>query len=134
MTHGTEYFDRDRVPRVARNRARGDPDLPFQMPAEAWHRTETPAGLAEETIMFLYDDVTEEESIEGYQMLIDSGDAWRLEGSVGRAAMDMIRNGQCMLGEEGHTDYYGNYVPSRTEVEAGTKGSPEFVEAARLSA
>jgi len=79
--------------------------------------------------MFLYDDdVTTEEYVEGFQGLIDSGDAWRLEGSVGRTAMDLIRGGQCMLGEEGHTDYYGNYVPSRFEVEAGTKGSPEFVE------
>jgi hypothetical protein len=31
-----------------------------------------------------------------------------------------------MLGEEGHLDYYGNYVPSRYEVEPGTKGSPEY--------
>ncbi len=78
---------------------------------------------------FLYDeDATNEETVAGYQALINSGDAWKLEGSVGRTAMDMIRNGQCMLGEEGHTDYYGNYVPSRTEVQAGTKGSPEFVE------
>jgi hypothetical protein len=79
---------------------------------------------------FLYDEnVTPEETIEGFQELINSGMAWRLEGSVGRSAMAMIEDGQCMLGEEGHRDYYGNYVPSRTEVKAGTKGSPEFVAA-----
>lgn len=77
---------------------------------------------------FLYEEeVTTEEAIEGYQALIDSGDAWRLEGSVGRSAMAMIEDGHCMLGEESHTDYWGNHVPSRYEVKAGTKGSPEFV-------
>lgn len=49
------------------------------------------------------------------QKWIDSGTVWHLEGSIGRAAMDMINNGQCILGEKGHKDAYGNYVPSRYE-------------------
>lgn len=60
------------------------------------------------------------------QELINSGAAWKLEGSVGRAAMAAIRSGECILGEEGHFDYWGNYVPSRFEVEPGTKGSVEY--------
>lgn len=72
---------------------------------------------------------SEEEHVAGYQELIDSGTAWRLEGSVGREAMRLIEEGYCTLGPVGHTDYYGNYVPSKTEVEPGTKGSPEFVAA-----
>lgn len=75
---------------------------------------------------FYDEDQTQAEYIANMQELIDSGMAWRLEGSVGRAAMGLINDGRCMLGEEGHTDYYGNYVPSRTEVLAGTKGSSEF--------
>lgn len=75
---------------------------------------------------FLYEDVTEEQYIQGMQGLIDSGLAWRLEGSVGRSAMRLIESGQCVLGEQGHTDYYGNYVPSRYEVKPGTKGSVEY--------
>jgi hypothetical protein len=63
------------------------------------------------------------------QELINSGAAWCLEGSVGRAAMDAINAGACMLGETGHRDYWGNYVPSRHEVQAGTKGSREYCEA-----
>lgn len=63
------------------------------------------------------------------QELIDSGDAWRLEGSVGRAAMAAIEAGEAILGEVGHTDYWGNYVPSRYEVVPGTKGSVEYAEA-----
>jgi len=62
------------------------------------------------------------------QGLIDSGMAWRLEGSVGRAAMDAIESGACVLGEVGHRDYWGNYIPSRHEVEPGTKDSLEYAE------
>ena len=69
------------------------------------------------------------EAILDLQALINSGLAWRLEGSVGRAAMDAIEAGVCILGEVGHRDYWGNYIPSRHEVEAGTKGSVEYAEA-----
>jgi hypothetical protein len=60
------------------------------------------------------------------QDLIDSGAAWQLEGSIGRAAMAAIDEGVCILGPTGHRDYWGNYVPSRDEVEPGTKGSVEY--------
>ena len=73
------------------------------------------------------EDATEDEYLGALQQLVDSGDAWRLEGSVGRAAMDAIEDGLIALGPEGHHDYYGNYVPSRDEVESGTKGSVEYV-------
>lgn len=62
------------------------------------------------------------------QELVNSGNAWLFEGSVGRACMDAIESGAIMLGEKGIRDYYGNYVPSRYEVKSGTKGSPEFVK------
>lgn len=64
--------------------------------------------------------------IRAYQRLINSGQAWRMEGSVGRAAMGLIESGVCILGMVGHRDYYGNYVPSRFEVKAGTKGSIKY--------
>lgn len=60
------------------------------------------------------------------QELINSGVAWKLEGSIGRAAMAMIESGECMLGEEGYRDYWGSYIPSRYEVEDGTKGSASY--------
>jgi len=63
------------------------------------------------------------------QVLINTGEGWRLEGSVGRALSDAIAAGLNALGKVGVRDYYGNYVPSRTEVKAGTKGSLAFVEA-----
>lgn len=63
------------------------------------------------------------------QTLIDNGMAWRLEGSVGRAAMNAIEIGACVLGEVGYRDYWGNYIPSRHEVTPGTLGSLEYAEA-----
>lgn len=58
-----------------------------------------------------------------YQYLIDSGQAWLLEGHVGRTAMRLIEDGYCTLGPVGCRDFYGGYIPSRTEVIEGTMGS-----------
>ena len=74
------------------------------------------------------EDATFEESVDAYQELINTGEAWRLEGHVGRTAMRLIEDGYCTLGEEGHRDYYGNYVPGIGEVVAGTKGSRGYAE------
>ena len=71
--------------------------------------------------------LTESETNEFFQELIDTGQAWKLNGFYGRQAMAMIRSGQCMLGPVGHKDAYGNYVPAREEVVAGSPGSAEFV-------
>jgi hypothetical protein len=70
----------------------------------------------------------EGDELEALQALIDTGQAWMLEGSVGRAAMAAIEAGDCILGPVGHRDYYGSYIPSRFEVEPGTKGSVEYAE------
>jgi hypothetical protein len=59
------------------------------------------------------------------QDLIDRG-IWGLEGSMGRAMMAAIEDGRCTLGPAPARDYWGNYIPSRTEVEPGTKGSVEY--------
>jgi hypothetical protein len=63
------------------------------------------------------------------QALINTGMAWKLEGFIGRQCMAAIEAGEAVLGEVGHRDYYGNYVPSRYEVEPGSKGSVEYAEA-----
>lgn len=57
------------------------------------------------------------------QGMINSGQAWKMEGSVGRAASDYLTSGLCMLPLVSRRDYYGNYVPSRKELKAGTKGT-----------
>ena len=56
------------------------------------------------------------------QAMIDAG-SWSFQGSMGRAMMDAIEDGRCILGPNGARDYWGNYIPSRFEVEPGTMGS-----------
>lgn len=60
------------------------------------------------------------------QELIDTGQAWQLEGHIGRQCMAAIEAGEAMLGSKPHRDFYGNLVPAWWMVEAGSKGSPEF--------
>lgn len=54
---------------------------------------------------------------------INTGLAWKLEGSVGREAMALLESGTCMLPLEPKNDYYGNQVPSRNMLKPGTKGT-----------
>lgn len=59
------------------------------------------------------------------QARIDSGLAWHLEGAFGRLAIELLASGACMLPEVAHKDFYGNLVPSRNTLKAGTKGTLE---------
>ncbi len=45
-------------------------------------------------------DMDEHELIEFFQGLIDSGMAWKLQGSYGRMAMHLINEGICTLPKE----------------------------------
>ena len=74
------------------------------------------------------DDATPQEHLEAMQALVDSGQVWRMEGSMGRHAMALIESGLIMLGPEPSHDYWGNRIPSRFEVVPGTKGSAEYVQ------
>jgi hypothetical protein len=71
--------------------------------------------------------LTEDEMIKLFQEMINDGSVWRLQGSYIRTAFDLVDSGRCMLGEVGHDDYFGDYVPSRYEVRPGSPGSAEFV-------
>jgi len=41
--------------------------------------------------------------------------------------MEAIESGVCVLGKSRARDYYGNTIPSRDDVQAGTKGSYDYV-------
>ena len=77
-------------------------------------------------IAFESGELSEEDAIAMFQAMIDDGSVWKLQGSYGRTAVNLIESGLCMLGPVGHRDYYGNYVPSRFEVKPDTKGSLEY--------
>ena len=70
---------------------------------------------------------TEHEYYEAIQRAINEGTAWKFQGSYGRTMMDAIRSGYCLLGRHRTQDYYGNVIPSRDDVQAGTKGSYDYV-------
>ena len=64
-----------------------------------------------------------EYNVFGMQAMINSGDCWKLEGSVGRHASDLLDIGVCMLPKLPTHDYYGNPIPSRDYLKPGTKGT-----------
>jgi hypothetical protein len=65
------------------------------------------------------------------QLWVDSGVAWHLEGSVGRAASDALAAGALVLAPEARRDYWGTTVPAYTDVldEVGSSGSVANAEA-----
>ena len=67
------------------------------------------------------------EYAEAMQRAINSGMAWKMQGSYGRAAMEALESGACMLGRESTRDYWGNVIPSRDDVKPGSKGSKALV-------
>lgn len=62
-------------------------------------------------------------SVDTLQGLINNGQAWKMEGYIGRHCMDALRSGMCMLPKKAFYDYYGNKVPSRDEVKKGGMGT-----------
>ena len=83
-------------------------------------------GLRDIKTLEVDEDSSAEDEALALQRAINSG-MWGLQGSYGRAMMGAIEDGRCMLGKSSARDYYGSYIPSRDEVEAGTKGSRQFV-------
>lgn len=73
-------------------------------------------------------EASEVEYYQSLQRAINSGTAWSFQGSYGRAMMDAIECGFCALGTSAARDYYGNRIPSRFDVQEGTKGSLQYVE------
>jgi len=60
------------------------------------------------------------------QNAINSG-MWGLQGSYGRAMMDAINGGYCLLGKKAFKDYWGNVIPSRFDVVSDSKGGIDYV-------
>jgi len=68
------------------------------------------------------DEATEEEVINCYQELVDTGMAWQLEGYVGRTAMSLIDLSRVCRFRENELKYVGHGI------EIDLKGELTFVE------
>lgn len=73
------------------------------------------------------EEINEADYYQSMQRAINEG-MWSMQGSYGRAMMDAIQSGYCLLGLKAHSDYWGNRIPSRLQVEDGTVGSWEYVK------
>jgi len=62
-------------------------------------------------------ELSEEETIEFFQELVDSGAVWKLQGCYGRTAMDLLEAGLIKFPKKRTYDYYGNPIPIREEME-----------------
>lgn len=51
--------------------------------------------LADKILQYETDEMSTPELIEFFQELIDTGEAWRLQGHYGRMAKELIRSGYC---------------------------------------
>jgi len=102
-------------------------DIPSTLNEFKIKKPSSQSPTTEDYIKFEEEGMELEEDRKFTQKMINSGQAWSMQGSYGRHAMDMIESGQCMLGKESHTDYYGNKVGSRYDVVKGTKGSEDFL-------
>ena len=71
--------------------------------------------------------VSESEYYKSIQRAINSG-MWSMQGSYGRAMMQAINDGKCLLGLKPARDYWGNVIPSRLQVKEYTKGSWDYVK------
>jgi len=64
-------------------------------------------------------EITEDETTDLFQRLIDNGQAWTLQGMYGRQAQALIDAGYCHYPKK-HTaqsshDYYGNPIPTQAQ-------------------
>jgi hypothetical protein len=64
-----------------------------------------------------------EHGFSNMQEMINSGQVWKMEGSMGHEALVMLEMGACMFPKNPQKDFYGNRVPSRHDLKAGTKGT-----------
>ena len=60
--------------------------------------------------------LTEKQTIAVWQHGVDTGMVWGLQGFYGRTAADLLEQGLIKYPKKKTHDYYGNPIPTRSEV------------------
>lgn len=68
--------------------------------------------LTGKIIDFENGELDEDQTIELFQHMVDTGIAWKLQGRIGRQAYRMAEEGLITI-PEGSRDYYGNRIEVR---------------------
>jgi len=68
-------------------------------------------------------ELQQENGADEIQGMINDGTAWKMEGTVGRHAMDCLERGICFLPKKPQKDAYGNTIPSIDMIKEGSLGS-----------
>jgi hypothetical protein len=66
-------------------------------------------------IAFESGELDEDEAVELLQGMVDDGSIWKLQGSHGRLAADLLEQGVLKFPKERTHDYYGNPILTRDE-------------------
>lgn len=61
-------------------------------------------------------DLSDEDTIKMFQAMINDGSVWGLQGHYGRTAQALIEAELCKHATVRHKDYYGNTLPSKSDV------------------
>lgn len=65
--------------------------------------------------------MTEQDFIDMFQYLVDTGKVWKLQGWYGRTAQDLLDAGKIKYPKGRTHDYYGNPIPTQAEIKKRKK-------------
>lgn len=60
--------------------------------------------------------MTKKEYLDTWQKLVDTGQAWNLQGWYGRTAHTLLKEGLIKFPNKKTIDYYGNPLPTRKSI------------------
>jgi hypothetical protein len=74
------------------------------------HKTKKGFDVTSGIIAYEEGELSDKQTIELFQHLLDSGMVWSLQGSYGRTAMAMLEAGLLNPPKKQQKDYYGNAI------------------------
>ena len=76
---------------------------------------------ADDIIAYETGRMPEKKMLKFFQKLVDSGLVWKMQGSYGKTAHDLLQRGLIKFPVKRTYDYYGTPVPTRAEMKKKIK-------------